>query len=140
MAKLRIGQKAHRVLDFLVGVGHRDERRALEGFGFKDDDLEDGWRRLRALSYVSALAPSEPAADLSSELAAWGSPSATAARCAPIASAAAHVEETPMKRAHDLALDTELVEWVGLVSPCVLDPLVRWDLGSQLSERGRVRW
>jgi hypothetical protein len=73
MAKLRVGQKAHRVLDFLVGVGHRDARRALEGLGFKDSDLEEGWKRLRALSYVSALGPSETAADPLSELAAWES-------------------------------------------------------------------
>lgn len=73
MAKLRVGQKAHRVLDFLVGVGHRDARRALEGLGFTDADLEEGWKRLRALSYVSALGPSETAADPLIELAAWES-------------------------------------------------------------------
>ena len=135
MAKLRIGQKAHRVLDFLVGVGHRDARRALEGFGFKDDDLEDGWRRLRALSYVSALAPSEPAADLSSELAAWGSPSATAARCAPIASAAARVETTPVKSAHDWRSRRSSTTAVGWVAPGVLDLLARRRIGSNRGER-----
>jgi hypothetical protein len=41
------------------------------GQGFTDADLEEGWQRLKALSHVSALEPSEPAADLSSELAAW---------------------------------------------------------------------
>ena len=135
MAKLRIGQKAHRVFDFLVGVGHRDARRAFEGFGFKDDDLEDGWRRLRALSYVSALAPSEPAADLSSELAAWSSPSATAARCAPIASAAARVETTPAKSAHDWRSRRSSTSAVGWVAPGVLDLLARRRIGSNRGER-----
>ncbi len=73
MAKLRVGQKAHRVLDFLVGVGHRDARRALEGLGFTDADLEEGWKRLRALSYVSALGPSETAQDPLIALSAWES-------------------------------------------------------------------
>jgi hypothetical protein len=73
MAKLKVGQKAHRVLDFLVGLGHRGARRALEGQGFTDADLEGGWRRLKALSHVSPLEPSDPSADLVSELAAWES-------------------------------------------------------------------
>src|SRR5690606_16605115 len=50
-----------------------DARRALEGQGFTDADLEDGWRRLKALSHVRPLEPSEPAADLVSQLAAWES-------------------------------------------------------------------
>ncbi len=46
----RTGRKAHRLLDFLVGLGDPHARRALERHGFTQAELDDGWARLRALS------------------------------------------------------------------------------------------
>jgi hypothetical protein len=50
MAKVRIGPKAHRVLDFLVGLGDRDAWQALEAQGFTEEELDEGWERLMALA------------------------------------------------------------------------------------------
>ncbi len=46
----RTGHKAHRLLDFLVGLGDPRVRRMLERHGFSQAELDDGWGRLRALS------------------------------------------------------------------------------------------
>ncbi len=65
----RTGQKAHRLLDFLVGLGDPRARRALERHGFSPAELDDGWARLRALSEVPIVVR-EPTT-LPSELDAW---------------------------------------------------------------------
>lgn len=72
MAKLRVPQKAQRVLELLIGLGHPRVREALASHGFTDADLDEGWRRLRGLSDVtSLLAPELPSARLLAELDAW---------------------------------------------------------------------
>lgn len=53
MARMTIGQKAERVLQFLVGLASRRARRALARHGFTQADVEDGWERLKALSNIS---------------------------------------------------------------------------------------
>ncbi len=50
MAKLTIGDKAQRVLVFLLGVRNRRVRRALASYGFTEAVLTDGWGRLQALT------------------------------------------------------------------------------------------
>src|SRR5262245_17784846 len=50
MAKLSIGDKARRVLDFMLGARHRSVRRALGAHGFTEADLERGWVLLAALT------------------------------------------------------------------------------------------
>lgn len=50
MAKLTIGDKAHRVLRFLMGVRNRRASRVLERHGFDQEELERGWTLLRNLS------------------------------------------------------------------------------------------
>ena len=56
MARMRVSQKAHRVVDFLVGLGHWRARAALQTQGFTAQDLEEGWARLRALSAPGGIA------------------------------------------------------------------------------------
>ncbi len=67
----RTAQTAHRVLDFLLGLSDLRARRALEGHGFGDAALAEGWRRLMALSSVPFVASDPPAAGLPSELDEW---------------------------------------------------------------------
>lgn len=74
MAKLSVGQKAHRVLDFLVGLGHKGARRALAEHGLTAADLDEGWKRLRALSEVALevdVEPDPPGEPLLPALDAW---------------------------------------------------------------------
>jgi len=71
MAKLTLGQKAERVLQFLVGLGNRRVRRALTVYAFTDADLDDGWKRLMALSRVSADGEEEVDPALLERLDAW---------------------------------------------------------------------
>lgn len=71
MAKRRVGQKAQRVLEFLVGLGHRRAREALDGCGFTEEDLDDGWERLRALSKVTPRETATSNLNIVDELDAW---------------------------------------------------------------------
>jgi len=73
MSRMRVGQKAHRALDFLVGVSHRRARAALETQGFTAEDLAEGWARLMALSSPgrTVLEPVAPAPDVLGELQAF---------------------------------------------------------------------
>ena len=73
MSRMRVGQKAHRALDFLVGVSHRRARAALETQGFTAEDLAEGWARLMALSSPGGtiLEPVAPAPDVLGELQAF---------------------------------------------------------------------
>lgn len=48
--KLTIGQKAVRVLEFLLGLRRRRVAAALLKHGFTDAELDEGWRRLQALT------------------------------------------------------------------------------------------
>jgi hypothetical protein len=50
MAKLTIGQKAYRVLKFLMGLKQPVAIEVLKARGFTQNDLEDGWRWLRVLA------------------------------------------------------------------------------------------
>jgi hypothetical protein len=52
MARLTSDQKAHRVLQFLLGLRLPAALKALQRHGFTAADLSDGWDRLRALSQV----------------------------------------------------------------------------------------
>jgi hypothetical protein len=56
MAKLTVRQKAARVLQMLLGVCNPRVLEALMSRGFQEEDLEDGWRRLRALGKVKFVA------------------------------------------------------------------------------------
>lgn len=50
MAKLTIGQKAVRVLGFLMGLRNRRVARVLAAHGLTEADVADGWARLAALT------------------------------------------------------------------------------------------
>lgn len=50
MGKLMIGQKASRVIEFLVGLRHRRIAGILSTVGFGRDDLKEGWDLARALT------------------------------------------------------------------------------------------
>jgi hypothetical protein len=50
MAKLSIGQKAERVLKLLLGLRNARVAEALRQYGFTENDLAEGWRRLEALT------------------------------------------------------------------------------------------
>lgn len=52
MARLTVNQKAHRVLQFLLGLRLPSALKALQRHGFTDADLREGWERLQALSTV----------------------------------------------------------------------------------------
>jgi len=70
--KLRIGQKAQRMVAFLVGLGDPRVQAALARFGLSEGDIDEGWNRLRALSKVPVrFAPEAPAVELVGALDAW---------------------------------------------------------------------
>ncbi len=50
MAKLTIGQKATRVVAFLMGIRNPRIAAALEAHGFTEDDLATGWRTVAGLT------------------------------------------------------------------------------------------
>lgn len=63
MARTTIGQRAVRVLVFLMGLRNEDVARMLRASGMTAEDVDDGWARLQALTrgrldFVAA--PTEP--------------------------------------------------------------------------------
>ena len=50
MAGITVGQKANRVLAFLLGLTNKRALAAMQLHGFGPSDAEDGWRLMRALS------------------------------------------------------------------------------------------
>lgn len=52
MARLTVNQKAHRVLQFLLGLRLPSALKALQRHGFTAADAREGWDRLQALSTV----------------------------------------------------------------------------------------
>ena len=52
MARLTVNQKAHRVLQFLLGLRLPSAFKALQRHGFTNADAREGWERLQALSTV----------------------------------------------------------------------------------------
>ncbi|MEO0326233.1 MAG: hypothetical protein AAF447_25015 [Myxococcota bacterium] len=50
MARLTVGDKADRVLKFLLSMNNAHVSRALVQHGFTERDADEGWNRLRALS------------------------------------------------------------------------------------------
>lgn len=61
MAKLTIGQKAVRVLGFLLGLRNRRVARVLAAHGLTEADVADGWARLAALTKGRLGAPASAA-------------------------------------------------------------------------------
>lgn len=50
MPKLSVGDKAHRVVDFLMGLSNWQVQRALAPHGFSQKVLDEGWARLQRLT------------------------------------------------------------------------------------------
>lgn len=50
MPRLTTGQKSQRALQFMLGVRNRRARRALAAHGFREEDFDDGWDRLKAIT------------------------------------------------------------------------------------------
>jgi hypothetical protein len=69
---LPIGEKAARVMKFLMGMRNPRISSAMTAFGFKDADLQEGWTLLNAVGRVK-LDASTPGADTSTleKLDAW---------------------------------------------------------------------
>jgi hypothetical protein len=57
MARLTAGQKTHRMLAFLMGLGNREVARALQRYGFGQAALDEGWTLLRQTAAVQLDAP-----------------------------------------------------------------------------------
>lgn len=50
MARMSIGQKAARVLEFMLGLRNARVAATLSAHGFKDEDLREGWSLMQALT------------------------------------------------------------------------------------------
>ncbi|MCZ7679162.1 MAG: hypothetical protein M5U28_10580 [Sandaracinaceae bacterium] len=50
MARLTVGQKGQRSLQFMVGIRNRRVRRALAAHGFREEDFEEGFARLKDIA------------------------------------------------------------------------------------------
>jgi len=48
MARLRLGQKVDRVMQFLLGLRHRRVVTPLAAHGFSQEELDEGWQNVRA--------------------------------------------------------------------------------------------
>ncbi|MBK8256480.1 MAG: hypothetical protein IPK82_27905 [Polyangiaceae bacterium] len=62
MARLTLGQKAERMLKFLLGVRNARAAAVLKGYGFSEKDLNEGWALLRALGKSRLDAEETPGA------------------------------------------------------------------------------
>ncbi len=74
MSRLTIGQKATRVLGFLMGLRNRRVAMILAAHGFGEADLKEGWRRMAALTegrLDGALPPADADPTLLANLDAW---------------------------------------------------------------------
>lgn len=73
MARLTIGQKAKRLLAFLMGLGNPQVVRALQPYGFDQATLDEGWTLLRrtAASHLDAPRTRLSARDQIDRLDAW---------------------------------------------------------------------
>ncbi|MEM1416277.1 MAG: hypothetical protein AAGH15_15320 [Myxococcota bacterium] len=73
MPQLTVGQKADRVLRFLLSLQSTRITGPLIRYGFQAEDLEEGWARLRALAIVrlDRVPPSEGLPAAVGELDAW---------------------------------------------------------------------
>lgn len=70
----RLGDRAHRLLDFLLALRHPPVAAALAPLGFDDAELLRGWRLLRALGGETLLPFAPPAPpDAGGALEAWAS-------------------------------------------------------------------
>ena len=57
MARLTVGQKAQRLLAFLMGLGNPANLRALQPYGFGPAEHEEGWTLLRRAATNRLAAP-----------------------------------------------------------------------------------
>lgn len=73
MARLTLGQKAQRLLQFLMGLGNKRIVRALQPFGFDQAALDEGWAllRLTTASHLDAERPTQPTGEQITRLDAW---------------------------------------------------------------------
>ncbi len=73
MARLTIGQKANRVLKFLLGMRHRQVTGAMAVHGFGPEELDAGWQLLRELvgDRLAFDRPDNSTAEAIAELDAW---------------------------------------------------------------------
>ncbi len=62
MAKLTTGQKAQRVIRFLLGMRRPRIAGTLFSYGFKQETLDEGWMLLRSLVGEKLAAPTAPSA------------------------------------------------------------------------------
>jgi hypothetical protein len=73
MGKMTIGQKAERVLRFILGLRNSHVLQVMAAHGFKPQDLEEGWTLLRAATAgkLSAKTPPPPDPSVLASLDAW---------------------------------------------------------------------
>ena len=73
MSRLTIGQKANRVLKFMLGMRHRQVTSAMAVHGFTPEELDNGWELLRELvgDRLGYSAADRGTADAITELDAW---------------------------------------------------------------------
>ena len=73
MAKMTVGQKAQRLLVFLMGLGNRQIVRALQPYGFSQAVLDEGWTLLRqtAASHLDAQPNAQQPREQIARLDAW---------------------------------------------------------------------
>jgi hypothetical protein len=57
MARLTVGQKTRRMLVFLMGLGNREIARALQGYGFDQAIMDEGWTLLRQTAAMQLDGP-----------------------------------------------------------------------------------
>lgn len=62
MTKITIGQKANRVLTFLMGLRHPQVARAMIRYGFSQEHLDEGWQSVRDVTRIR-LGKQQPTRD-----------------------------------------------------------------------------
>jgi hypothetical protein len=73
MARLTLGQKAQRLLAFLMGLGNKRIMRALQPYGFDQAALDEGWALLRrtTASHLDAQRTTQGTREQIARLDAW---------------------------------------------------------------------